>query len=182
MDTNSKAIRCIPEKDNFKRFALGRKGNSELLAIGLNPSSANEITLDPTSRNIERIALKSNCDGWWLVNLYPMRTSKPYKLAEEDDSLLGEENLAFIRKMILNKAYNINKVLCCWGNNISIRGYLQSYCEMIMNELSKLEFETFSLGQTIKGNPYHPSPTSINRYLGGIHNVSLKEYKYTKLH
>ena len=45
-----------------------------MLAIGLNPSTANEDNLDPTSRNIQAIAQKNECDGWWLVNLYPKRT------------------------------------------------------------------------------------------------------------
>ena len=45
-------IVCIPENDKHKRFLLGQHGTRELLAIGLNPSTANEHKLDPTSRNI----------------------------------------------------------------------------------------------------------------------------------
>ena len=70
MGLNSKHhILCNPLEDSKKRFLLGKKGRSTLLAIALNPSTANENTLDPTSRNIEKIAAKSGCDGWWLVNL-----------------------------------------------------------------------------------------------------------------
>ena len=52
---NNKII-CIPKNDSHKRFLLGQHGTRELLAIGLTPSSANEHTLDPTSRNIKTIA------------------------------------------------------------------------------------------------------------------------------
>ena len=34
-----------------------------MLAIGLNPSTANEDNLDPTSRNIQAIAQNNGCDG-----------------------------------------------------------------------------------------------------------------------
>ena len=70
-------IECIPNNDTQIRFLLGEGGRKELLAIGLNPSTANEITLDPTSRNIQTIAKNNDFDGWWLVNLYPLRTSNP---------------------------------------------------------------------------------------------------------
>ena len=54
----SNKIICEPLNDSKKRFLLGKKGTSEMLAIGLNPSNANEKKLDPTSRNIEKIAKK----------------------------------------------------------------------------------------------------------------------------
>ena len=78
-----KKIICYPLKDNRKRFLLGRKGNSELLAVGLNPSTANESSMDPTSKNIESIANQNGFDGWWLVNLYPGRYPKPKDLPKK---------------------------------------------------------------------------------------------------
>ena len=56
-----------------------------MMAIGLNPSKANEGKLDPTSRNIEKIANNNGCNGWWLVNLYPLRTANPKKLPIKPD-------------------------------------------------------------------------------------------------
>jgi hypothetical protein len=41
MIENNKII-CNPLNDNKKRFLLGKTGTVELLAIGLNPSKANE--------------------------------------------------------------------------------------------------------------------------------------------
>jgi serine/threonine protein phosphatase 1 len=85
MIENNKII-CNPLNDNKKRFLLGKTGTVELLAIGLNPSKANEEKLDPTSRNIEKIALQNGCDGWWLVNLYPKRAAKPIHLPKKSKS------------------------------------------------------------------------------------------------
>ena len=53
MFKNNKIV-CIPENDKHKRFLLGQHGTRELLAIGLNPSTANEHKL-VTSRNIKAI-------------------------------------------------------------------------------------------------------------------------------
>ena len=65
-----KGIICNPPDDINNRFLLGKKGSNEMLAIGLNPSSANEDNLDPTSRNIQAIAQYNGCDVWWLIKSY----------------------------------------------------------------------------------------------------------------
>ena len=91
---------CIPENDQRIRFLLGQHGKKELLAIGLNPSTANENKLDPTSRNIKTIAINNNYDGWWLTNLYALRTPKPHLLPLKADIKLGKENVDFIKKML----------------------------------------------------------------------------------
>jgi hypothetical protein len=166
-------IRCIPNNDIKKRFLLGKSGEKELLAIGLNPSTANESSLDPTSRNIQTIANNNGFDGWWLVNLYPLRTSNPKKLPKIADKELMMKNQKFIEKLIINPKYNICKVLCCWGNNIENHLYLEEQARIIKNKIDK---QLYSIGKTMNGNPYHPAPMTVNRYLGGINKVKLIEY------
>ena len=58
-----KPIQCIPSNDAQKRFLLGKEGSNTLLVVALNPSTANEISLDPTSRNVEAIAEKFGFDS-----------------------------------------------------------------------------------------------------------------------
>ena len=166
-------IRCIPNNDIKKRFFLGKSGEKELLAIGLNPSTANESSLDPTSRNIQTIANNNGFDGWWLVNLYPLRTSNPKKLPKIADKELMMKNQKFIEKLIIDPKYNICKVLCCWGNNIENHLYLEEQARIIKNKIDK---QLYSIGKTMNGNPYHPAPMTVNRYLGGINKVKLIEY------
>ena len=168
-------IECIPNNDTQKRFLLGEGGRKELLAIGLNPSTANEITLDPTSRNIQTIAKNNDCDGWWLVNLYPLRTSNPKKLPKIADKELIEKNQKFIEQLFSNPKYNIHKVLCCWGNSIENHLYLEEQARIIKNKIVK---KLYSIGKTMNGNPYHPAPMTVNRYLGGINNVKLIKYSW----
>ena len=85
---------------------MGQHGTRELLAISLNPSSANEHKLDPTSRNIKIIANNNDYDGWWLTNLYALRTSKPNLLPLKADIKLGKENIDFIKNMLNDKSFN----------------------------------------------------------------------------
>jgi len=93
---------------------LNNQGNKliadEMLAIGLNPSTANEDNLDPTSRNIQAIAQNNGCDGWWLVNLYPKRTSKPSNLPKKANQVIAKENIDFIKELIHNDN-DISKIL-----------------------------------------------------------------------
>ena len=169
-------ITCIPEKDSSKRFLIGKSGHKELLAIGLNPSTANEYNLDPTSRNIEIIAEKNGCDGWWLVNLFPKRTSKPANLPKRNNTSLSDKNIAFINDLLHDKNYNFSKVICCWGNHINDYPYLKVQAQKITNLIAKSGHKCHCIGLTSSGNPYHPAPMPVNRFLGGINNVTLKEF------
>ena len=177
MGLNSKHhILCNPLEDSKKRFLLGKKGRSTLLAIALNPSTANENTLDPTSRNIEKIAAKSGCDGWWLVNLYPLRTTNPKNLPFKADPKIAKQNLQFIESLFKNPDYRIHKVLCCWGNHVDDHSYLNDELEKILTVIRKYPIPCYILGHTKLGNPYHPSPMAINRFLGGLNKISLKQF------
>ena len=169
-------IICSPEKDSKKRFLLGQKGTNEFLAIALNPSTANEDKLDPTSRNIKTLALNNNCDGWYLVNLYPGRSSKPEFLPKNPDIMILEENIKFIKNLLMSKDYNITKVLLCWGNEVDSFSYLKESSKNIIGILEENKLPCYFMKLTGKKNPYHPSPTPVNRWLGGINNVILKPY------
>jgi len=173
-----KSIICLPINDTTKRFLLGKKGNQELLAIALNPSTANEVTLDPTSRNVETLAVNNNCDGWYMVNLYPGRTSKPEFLPKTPDELLLIENYSFIKKLIDSNDFNITKVLLCWGNGVDSFSYLKESSKTIIAILEKHKVSCYYMKMTGAGNPYHPAPTPVNRWLGGINNVELKTYTF----
>ena len=173
---NNKII-CVPKNDSDKRFLLGHHGTSELLAIGLNPSTANEYKLDPTSRNIKTIANNNNHDGWWLTNLYPLRTPKPDLLPLKADIKLGKENIDFIKNILNDKSFNTSEVLLCWGNNIDHHNYLREYATVLLNYLDEINMNYLCIGLTLKGNPFHPAPMGVNRFLGGVKNIKLQAFK-----
>ena len=87
---------CFPIENSSNRFLLGKKGKRNLLCIGINPNSANQQKLDPTSKNVSRIAKNQGYDGWFLMNLYPKRTPKVALLETKVDRDLCKENLDFI--------------------------------------------------------------------------------------
>ncbi len=169
-------IICNPLNDKNKRFLLGKKGTAELLAIGLNPSTANEAQLDPTSRNIEKIANKNGCDGWWLVNLYPKRTSKPTNLPKKPNAKLTQENLFFIENLFQDPNFNIVKALCCWGNHVKDHAYLELQAAKIQECIESHGINFYCIGTTKSGNPFHPSPMAVNVFLGGIDQLKLIDY------
>ena len=175
--SKEKKIVCIPEKDKHKRFLLGQHGSKELLAIGLNPSTANENRLDPTSKNIKTIAKNHFYDGWWLINLYAIRSPKPELLPLKANVKMAKENLNFIKNMLNDKSYNISDVLLCWGNNIEYHYYLREYAIELLTYLDEINMNCLCIGLTAKENPFHPSPMGVNRFLGGINNIKLQPYK-----
>ena len=170
-----KNIICNPPDDKNKRFLLGKKGSDEMLAIGLNPSTANEDNLDPTSRNIEAIAQNNRCDGWRLINLYAQRTPKPSNLPKKVNQVIAKENIDFIKELIHNDN-NISKVLFCWGNHINDHSYLKKQANQIIDIVKELDLKPLCLGKTLTGNPLHPAPMVVNRFFGGINNVVLEKY------
>ena len=172
----SNEIVCFPIKDNTKRFLIGKKGQYEMLAIALNPSVANENKLDPTSKNIELIANNNGCDGWWLVNLYPKRMSNPINLPKKQNNKLTKKNIEFIKKILISPNYNFSKIICCWGNFIKKRSFLSESANQLLIYLKSLGYVCECLGYTQKGNPYHPSPLTINRLFGGINNTKLVKF------
>lgn len=174
--SESSNIICLPPNDNEKRFLLGKKGKASLLAIALNPSTANEVSLDPTSRSIQTLAHDNACDSWYLVNLYPLRTPHPSKLPKAANTKLAKENMDFIEQIIKDPSYAITKVLFCWGNEVDRLKYLKSYASKVSTMIQDLGVPSYYMHLTASGNPYHPSPTPVNRFLGGIKNVTLKPY------
>ena len=173
---NNKII-CIPKNDSNKQFLLGQHGSREFLAIGLNPSTANEYKLDPTSRNIKTIANNNDYDGWWLTNLYALRTPKPQLLPIKADIKMVKENIDFIKNIIKDKSFNTYEVLLCWGNNIDRYDYLKKYARELLNYLDEININYLCIGLTAKDNPFHPAPMGINRFLGGINNIKLQPFK-----
>ena len=173
-----KKIICRPLNDNNKRFLLGKNGTAEMMAIGLNPSKANEGKLDPTSRNIEKIANNNGCNGWWLVNLYPLRTANPKKLPIKPDLKLIDQNLNIIMELIQNPKFKISKILCCWGNHVDDHLYLKLQASKILEFIKEKNLILYCLGKTKSGNPFHPSPMSVNSFLGGINQLQISEYQH----
>tara|TARA_B100000949_G_C14275735_1_gene449403 strand:+ start:1914 stop:2480 length:567 start_codon:yes stop_codon:yes gene_type:complete len=172
---------CMPNSDPKKRFVLAKKGINNLLAICLNPSTANEFEHDGTSRNIEKIAEVNGFDGWALFNLSPERTPKPELLNVNDDELMckNTEELAHF----LNKnEFQIKDVLLAWGNNVGIGqfAYLKKSALRMFQVFNDMQLNYWCIKLTNKKHPFHPSLRYINRYIGKVEEIRLIPFEVEK--
>lgn len=174
MDT----ILCIPTNDNSKRFVLGKPGRRNLLCIGLNPNTANEVKLDATSKNFERIARDNGYDGWLLVNLYPTRNSKGKNLNYMADDTLFEQNLQHIEQLVNNTNFSIQNVLLGWGNDIQEKTYFKKSILAIFTSLASFELNYYAYRVNASGHPSHPSPLVINRFYTAKHPILLSSFDF----
>ena len=172
----SKCYISIASDDNSLRFVLGKPGKSSLLAVGLNPSSADEKRLDPTTRIIERIAKNHGCDGWYIINLYPLRCAKPADLPRRKSVEHFSQNIRFVDAFLRENMESVGKVCLGWGNHIGTLSYLQKAAIEIQDLLMNHTSEFCCIGITKDGNPMHPSPLSVNTRYGGASFVKLREY------
>lgn len=180
MELSSKLI-CLPEKDSEKRFAIGKKGKRNLLCVGINPHTADSDRLDPTSRNVEKIALNNGYDGWILVNLYPKRTNNVYLLEEEPDKNLFWENLTLIKTIVRQNQFGFDKVWLAWGDGIdsSNHDYLKESAYHVYKMLTEFDYNFVSAGKNNSGNPTHPSPRAIaKKFSGKINEVKLIDFDF----
>lgn len=138
---------------NSERYILGESGTNNLIVIGVNPSTATPTCLDPTLKNVKKIATLSGYDGWIMINLYPQRATNPKNLHNIKDTNIYNENLMRIRKIFtLN-----NTIWAAWGTLITKRSYLKQSLEDIYKISMNFQSKWISYGKTSKnGHPHHP--------------------------
>ncbi|MDE7117719.1 MAG: DUF1643 domain-containing protein [Bacteroidaceae bacterium] len=70
-------IKMFPEQRCETRFSLIKEGEKMLLVVGFNPSVADDKKIDKTMSFVLAIAEHNGYDGFAMVNLYPLRSTKP---------------------------------------------------------------------------------------------------------
>ncbi len=173
-------IFSVPEKDNQKRFIIGKKGNNNLLVVALNPSTADIDKHDPTTRNIENIAKLNGFDGWLLFNLCPKRATHPSELKINSEKNLLVDNLTFLNSILQFNQFDFKNVWLAWGNNINEknRQYFKESAYYMFQIFEKYGLDFLSAGINKPGHPTHPSPQSINMKYGTYKNVKLKPFDF----
>ena len=81
-------------EDGKYRYALWRIWNTELplvAILGLNPSTANETSDDPTIRRVKSFAKGWGYGGFYMLNLFAFVTPYPDEL-KKCDNPLGNNN------------------------------------------------------------------------------------------
>jgi hypothetical protein len=134
--------------DRKFRYLLSRKwGVGPILAfVGLNPSTANEQTDDPTVRRCVAFARAWGYSAVHVVNLFAIVSADPSVLRKPD--CIGPDNDQYLARL----AVHGDKVIAAWGNHGADYFDRVSTVRHILNNFRDLY--CFSKNKT--GQPIHP--------------------------
>lgn len=132
--------------DRRYRYLLTRQWGSgpRALFVGLNPSTADAGTDDPTTRRIVGFAQSAGCGSMALVNLYAWRSTSPSVLRQVTDPI-GPDNDQWIAHAL--SAADI--VVIAWGTHAGV-----ARAAAVIHLLAHSTI--WCLGRTKDGHPRHP--------------------------
>jgi hypothetical protein len=150
---------AIFSEDRKYRYLLWRVWKSDptiRLQIGLNPSTANEYTNDPTIIRSAQRAYADGFGGFIQANLYGYSSANPNILLGDGD-FIGIDNDAYLKEAIALSS----QVICGWGSFSPVIKRAPVVLKMIPNP--------YCLGVNKDGQPKHPLyisyKTKVIRYL-----------------
>jgi hypothetical protein len=142
--------------DQRYRYALWRRWGMEgesvpLVVIGLNPSTADATTDDPTVRRCIAFAKREGLGGLLMLNLFAFRSTDPAALYAEADPVgpRNDECLAYFAQCVATDA---GRLVAAWGAHGAHRYRSARVVELIQRAGARLE----CLGTTKSGQPRHP--------------------------
>jgi hypothetical protein len=141
---------CHFSPDRHHRYSLVHRwnplfGDRLILWIGLNPSTADEAKLDPTLKRIAGFSSRDGYDGFWMANLFGLRTPYPKEMMAAPDPV-GPENDA----ALLAGAARCERIVAAWG----VSGDYQARADAVVRLFAGREL--WCLGTTQAGHPRHP--------------------------
>lgn len=128
------------------RYSLTRtwdNGKPHVLFIGLNPSTADELTDDATIRRCMRFAESWGYGGIVMANLFAFRSRHP-KIMKESKDPVGPEN----NQKLTVLSTQAGLIVAAWGTHGNYKGR--------DNEVKRLIPGMKCLGTTKDGHPKHP--------------------------
>jgi hypothetical protein len=111
--------------------------------VGLNPSTADEMSDDPTLTRCINFAKSWGYGGVCMANLFAFRATEPSDMKASDDPI-GTENNTWLKKLAKDAAL----VVAAWGND-------GSYLER-SEQVKKLLPNLYCLKLNKSGEPAHP--------------------------
>lgn len=138
---------AVLSSDEAYRYFLSRSWNEtgKIIAfIGLNPSTANATTDDPTIRRCMRFAKDWGGGSLWVVNLFAFRATCPQVMLGATDPI-GPENDLWLDRVVSSA----DLVVAAWGNH----GSLLNRSELVRG---RYPGRLNALSVTARGMPGHP--------------------------
>lgn len=164
----------------------GRSDGLILPWIMLNPSTADARVDDPTLRRIIGFSWRWGFDGLLVVNLFPLRTSKPAELREwlrwdERQDWGARDDIWDNENRIASLLEPFDAAMAAWGAQPGALGYeVELAAERVLDEINERRFDRviklFCLGETIGGDPKHPMARGIHRVPDDASPVPLSRY------
>lgn len=148
--------RAIFSNDEKYRYWLGRDWNIMFGGLGrvcwllLNPSTADEMVLDPTLSRCKTFSQRWGYDGMIVVNLFGLRSTAPAALLDATDPV-GPENDAYILDAM--RASRI--VIAGWGGHASVRRHDREASIAAIAKLAGRVLHALAAPNT-DGSPRHP--------------------------
>lgn len=151
---------AVFSEDRTHRYLLWRRwgtGDTYLVCIGLNPSTADETVDDPTMRRLRGFALRELCSGFLMLNMFAYRSTKPGPLLNHPEPV-GPRNDTFIRLVTRGDrdfirectGLSVGRVipLAAWGTHPAT--------DRRVHQVESITPALMCLGYTSNGRPAHP--------------------------
>jgi hypothetical protein len=113
----------------------------------LNPSTADEVKLDPTCSRARDYAERWGYGALIVTNVFGFRSTDPVLMKKERDPVGPGNDAAIVRA-----AKEADLVVCAWGNH----GLWAGRSAYVKNLLRKNNIDTHSLRLNANGEPAHP--------------------------
>ena len=165
----------IINSDNSARYVLGKYHCRPLIVFGINPSVATLEKNDSTISIVERIAENRGCDGYLMMNIYPLRATNIQKgFPQNCDYEVCNSNYRYIKERISKG----DTVVAAWGTHICDRAYFIESLKKIHDIVKENGASWVCLSKTKQGHPHHPTrlayekmtfePFDMDDYLSAI--------------
>lgn len=144
MDLFNKQDNAYFSSDRVHRIWLSRiwdESKPKIMFIGLNPSTANETSDDPTIRRVQSMANSWGYGGVYMMNLFTFISTDPKKLN------ISEGNVHNANDWLKDTASKCDKVVFAWGN-FNVMGRDEEVKAMFPN--------AYALHINKNGSPKHP--------------------------
>lgn len=96
----------------YRLWRHWRERTNTCVFLMLNPSTADEVTNDPTVARCQKWAYQWGCSGLEVVNIFAFRSTDPEAMKRESDPV-GPSNDHHILEACTGAAL----VICAWGNH-----------------------------------------------------------------
>lgn len=144
-------------RDRRYRYRLTRSwdgGAPALVWLMLNPSAADTVGDDPTTRRVMSFSREWGFGGCDVVNLFALRSHQPRALADADDPV-GPGNARAVLAALRTAAAS-GVVLVGWGRVDIASVPVASVASEALRRIRRAGLRPVTVGHNVDGSPRHP--------------------------